>query len=123
MKPWGLVTLSDLSRDLIGQLLGFKKEDFALELDPTLDLTWTTANVYTDAASAFVREPQEMLQSAVMELEMQGLLTESEAELARPQIELRILDQRREKMPLPDLVLPNPSIDVTYRAIDLEPDH
>ena len=119
-RPWGLITLSDLSRDLIGQLLGFKKEDFALELDPTLDLTWTTAQAYKGAAKAFVGEQEEMLESVVLGLKARGLLSQQEAELAHPQIELRILDQRHEKTPLPRLVFANPSVDVTYEAVDLE---
>jgi len=114
-------TLSDLSRDLIGQLLGFKREEFFLQLNPTLDLMWTTAKSYTDAATAFVREQEEMFRSTVERLEAQGLLSEPEAELARPKIGLHILDQRKEKTALPDLVSANPAIDVTYRAVDLEP--
>jgi hypothetical protein len=105
---------------LIGQLLGFKKEDFALELDPTLDLTWTTAQAYKGAAKAFVGEQEEMLESVVLGLKARGLLSQQEAELAHPQIELRILDQRHEKTPLPRLVFANPSVDVTYEAVDLE---
>jgi hypothetical protein len=118
-RPWGLVTVSDLSRNLIGQLLGFKKDAFALELDPDLNVTWTTAKAYTEAANAFVREQEERLQNVVLELEARRLLTQQEAELAHPKIEVRIMDQRREKTPLPDLVFPNPSIEVTYRAVDL----
>ena len=119
-RPWGLITLSDLSRDLIGQFLGFKKEDSALKLDPALDLTWTTTSAYKHAANASVREQEEILESVESGLKARGLVSRQEAEIARPQIELRILDQCTEKIPLPDLVFGNPSIDVTYQAIDLE---
>ena len=119
-RPWGLVTVSDLGRDLIGQLLGFRKENFGLELDPALNLTWTTTKAYTEAANAFVREQEERLVNIALELKARGLLTQQEAEVAGFHIELRILDQRKQKTLLPDLVFANPCIAVTYQAVDLE---
>jgi hypothetical protein len=111
--------IAGLRRDLVGQLLGLKKEQFALQLNPSLDVTWSTGQAYVDTADDSVRKPQDTLQQTVAALEAQGLLTEAEAESNRPSLEVAVLDLRREKTPLPSLSLTDPSITVTYQAQDL----
>ena len=107
-----------LRRDLIGQLLGLKKDHFELQLNPSLDFTSTTAEAYIDAAGAFVRAQQDILQQTIGALASQGLLTTAEADSARPAFDVSIVDLRRDKTPLPNLVLSGPSIPVIYKAVD-----
>ena len=111
--------IAGLPRDLVGQLLGLKKEQFALQLNPSLDLTWSTRQAYVDAADEFVQKQRDALQQTVAALEAQGLLTGVEAESNRPSLGVAVLDLRREKAPLPSLSLTDPSITVTYQAQDL----
>ncbi|HMD96995.1 MAG TPA: hypothetical protein VKM93_06640 [Terriglobia bacterium] len=116
-----LLSLEALRRDLIGQLLGIRKEKFALQLNPSLNITWSSDEAYFDAASAFVAQQEEILENAQAGLEARGLLTETEAASAQPPFEVEILDLRNDKTPLPDLVFADPSINVTYRAVELDP--
>ena len=85
-----------------------------------MNLTWTTTKAYREAANAFVREQEERLVNIALELKARGLLTQQEAEVAGFHIELRILDPRKQKTLLPDLVFANPCIAITYQAVDLE---
>src|SRR5271157_94526 len=116
-----LLSLEALRRDLIGQLLGIRKEKFALQLNPSLNITWSSDEAYFDAASAFVAQQEEILENAQAGLEARGLLTETEAASAQPPFEVEILNLRNDKTPLPDLVFADPSINVTYRAVELDP--
>jgi len=106
------VTLSDLSRDLIGQLLNAKKDAFALQLDPVLNVTWTSPKSYAQEVSAFVLQQQKVLQDTERGLESRSLLTAAEAASAAPSLDVEILDCRTIKTPLPDLVFADPSIHV-----------
>jgi hypothetical protein len=109
------VTLSDLSRDLIGQLLGIKKDQFALRLDPSLEITWSTAKAYLDSATAFVLKQEEILHDIEARLEGLGLLTEAEAASLHVPFGIEIRDVRMDKTLLPNLVFADPSISVTHQ--------
>lgn len=112
------VWLSDLSRDLIGQLLGMKKDKFALWLNPGLSVTWSSEKAYVTAATAFVDKQEGILHQTEASLEGRGLLTGAEAGAIQVPFEVEILDVRSDKTPLPDLVFADPSIMVTYQMVE-----
>jgi hypothetical protein len=103
---------ADLSRDLIGQLLGQKKNDFALQLTPFLSVTWNSPKAYLDEATPFVLKQEGILRSTEAGLEARGLLTDAEAVSTHPVVEVHVGDVRTDKTPLPDLLFADPSIHV-----------
>lgn len=113
------VTLSDLSRDLVGQLLGVKRDDFALQLTPLLNITWSSAKSYLNAVSAFVMKQQGIVDSVEHGLQTRGLLSGEEAMSARPLLSVEVVDERTERTALPDLVLADPAVKVTYSTEDV----
>jgi len=117
---WMRVAPGTLSRDLIGQLLGMKKERFALQLEPSLSITWSSGKTYRSAATSFVQKQQGILHGTEAGLEARGLLTDSEAASIQVPFEVEVLDVRVNKTPLPDLVFAEPSITVTYQALEAQ---
>lgn len=104
----------DLSRDLIGQLLGEKKDDFALQLNPVTSVTWVSPQAYLNDATSFVLRQAEILHSAEDGLQTRGLLTDDEAESVYPPLNVRVMDERDgDKTPLPELLFADPAIHVT----------
>jgi hypothetical protein len=107
------VSPADLSRDLIGQLLGEKKDDFALQLNPVVSLTWSSPQAYLNDATSFVLKQAEILHSAEDGLQTRGLLTDDEAAFNQPPLNVRLMDERDgDKVPLPDLLFADPAIHV-----------
>jgi hypothetical protein len=118
---WLVVAIRDLSRDLIGQLLGVKEDNFALQVGPHLEITWNSAKSYLDAATAFVRMQEQILHNTELGLKARGLLSDFEVRSVHPPLEVEIVDTRTDKMPLPNLAFPDPSITVTYKNVGWDP--
>jgi hypothetical protein len=118
---WPHATLGELSRDLIGQLLGMKKEQFALDLEPNLVVTWSSPKAYLESATAFVQKQKGILYQTERGLEDQGLLTGSEAASVPVPFEVQVIDVRLDKSPLPELAFPDSFITVTYQSVDPGP--
>jgi hypothetical protein len=118
---WLGVAISDLSRDLIGQLLGVGKDDFTLQIRPDLEITWNSAKSYFDGGRAFVLMQEQILHNAEAALLARGLLTDAEAASVHPPLEVEIVDLRREKTPLPSLAFADPAITVTRPDVESEP--
>jgi len=110
----------DLSRDLVGQLLGQKKNDFALQLNPFLSITWSSPEAYLNEATLFVLKQAEILHSARDGLQARGLLTDDEAVSAQPPLNVEVMDERNaDKTPLPTLLFTDPAIHVMdHQAIE-----
>ncbi|HEY6290510.1 MAG TPA: hypothetical protein VI455_02985 [Terriglobia bacterium] len=112
----GLCTTRDqLRRDLIAQLLGVKKDDFELQLYPQSTIGWNGDTEFLQAAAAFVEQQQLLLQNVSGRLHAFGLLTAAEADVCRPQLSVEVVDLRSEKTPLPELILSDPTIAVSYK--------
>jgi hypothetical protein len=102
---------ADLSRDLVGQLLGQKKTDFPLQLNPLLRVTWTSPKAYLDEAMPFVLKQEGILRSAEEGLQARGFLTDDEAASAHPALNVQIVDARDgNKTVLPELIFADSSI-------------
>lgn len=102
---------ADLSRDLIGQLLGQKKDQFALQLNPLLSISWSSPEAYLDEATSFVLKQAEILHGVENGLQARGLLTDDEAASAPPPLNVEVVDLRDgDKTPLPELLFADPSI-------------
>jgi hypothetical protein len=110
---------ADLSRDLIGQLLGQKKDAFALQLTSFLSVTWSSPKAYLDEATSFVLQQAEILHSVEDGLQARGLLTDDEAASAHPPLNVQVVDERNgDKTPLPDLLFADPSIHLTSHDVN-----
>ncbi len=110
---------ADLSRDLIGQLLGQKKDQFALQLNPFLNITWSSPEAYVNEATSFVLKQAEILHSAENGLRARGLLTDDEAASAQPPLNVKVVDLRdADKTQLPELLFADPSIHLIDRQTD-----